>query len=142
MLNVEMEVSLLNEQNLKPVRSESEAREKGAKGGKASGAARRKKRDAKEAAILLLNLAVTDKLDKYLEELNVKEQDRTNLVAIIARHVLQAQSGNINSARLVLETAGYLQKNSQDNNLNVNIGKNGKGENNIVVYLPDKEELE
>lgn len=129
----------MNEQNLKPVRSESEAREKGAKGGKASGASRRRKRDAKEAAKMILDLASTEKLDKYLDELNIKARDRTNLVAIIARHTLQAQSGNVNSARFVLELAGYLQKNSQDNNFNVNIGKD---ENNIVVYLPQKEELE
>lgn len=132
----------MNEQNLKPPRSTSEARERGAKGGKASGAARRKKRDAKEAANLFLNLAASKNLDKYLDELNVKEQDKTNLMAIIARHTLQAQSGNINSARFIFELAGYLQKNSQDNNLNVNIGKGGKDGSNIVVYLPEKEELE
>ncbi len=132
----------MNEQNLKPPRSTNEARERGAKGGKASGAARRKKRDAKEAAKLFLNLATTEKLDKYLDELNVNDRDKTNLMAIIARHTLQAQAGNINSARLILELAGYLQKNSQDNNLNVNIGKNSKSGSNVVVYLPEKEELE
>ena len=37
---------MANEQNLKPVRSEKEAREKGRKGGIASGKARREKKNS------------------------------------------------------------------------------------------------
>ena len=49
------QVVTMNEQNL-IVPSSSEARENGSKGGKASGAARRKKRDMKQCMELLLSL--------------------------------------------------------------------------------------
>lgn len=44
----------MNEQNLKPVRTESEAREKGRRGGKASGESRRKRKTLREELLLLL----------------------------------------------------------------------------------------
>ena len=50
---------MANEQNLKKFGSEREPSEAGRKGGKASGAARRRKRDMKNAAKLLLNMPVT-----------------------------------------------------------------------------------
>ena len=56
-------------------------------------------------------------------------------MGIVARHVVSAQSGNVNSARLVLEMAGMLQKNGSENSVNVNIGSNE--EDRVVFYLPD-----
>ncbi len=52
-----------NEQNLIPMdqRSQSEARELGREGGRASGASRRRKRSLREAADLYLSLPVADK---------------------------------------------------------------------------------
>ena len=50
---------MANEQNLKKFGSEREPSEAGRKGGKASGVARRRKRDMKNAAKLLLNMPVT-----------------------------------------------------------------------------------
>jgi len=44
-----------NTQNLRPVRSKEEARERGAKGGKASGEARRARRTLKEELLLMLS---------------------------------------------------------------------------------------
>ena len=52
---------MANEKNLKPIQSEKEAREKGRKGGIASGKARLEKRTAKEFAQAALNAEVTDK---------------------------------------------------------------------------------
>ena len=46
---------MANEKNLKPVRTESEAREKGRKGGIASGEARRKRKTLKEELLLMLS---------------------------------------------------------------------------------------
>lgn len=46
---------MANEDNLIPVRSESEAREKGRKGGFASGEARRRKKDLRECLKALLD---------------------------------------------------------------------------------------
>ena len=48
-------------ENLKPVRSEDEARELGKKGGIASGIARREKRDMAYFARLMLDEVITDK---------------------------------------------------------------------------------
>lgn len=48
-------------ENLKPVRSENEARELGKKGGIASGIARREKRDMAYFARLMLDEVITDK---------------------------------------------------------------------------------
>jgi hypothetical protein len=52
---------MANEKNLKPVRSESEAREKGKKGGIASGKARLAKKTAREYAIATLEGVIKDK---------------------------------------------------------------------------------
>jgi hypothetical protein len=46
---------MANEQNLKPVTSKKEARERGRKGGLASGEARRKRKTLKEELLLLLS---------------------------------------------------------------------------------------
>ena len=46
---------MANEQNLKPVKSKKEARERGRKGGLASGEARRKRKTLKEELLLILS---------------------------------------------------------------------------------------
>ena len=46
---------MANEQNLKPVSSKKEARERGRKGGLASGEARRKRKTLKEELLLILS---------------------------------------------------------------------------------------
>ena len=46
---------MANEQNLKPVSSKKEARERGRKGGLASGEARRKRKTLKEELLLMLS---------------------------------------------------------------------------------------
>ena len=57
---------MANEKNLKPVRSESEAREKGKKGGIASGKARLAKKTARENAIAALEGVTKDKEGKSI----------------------------------------------------------------------------
>ena len=54
---------MANDENLIPMnrRTESERREIASKGGKASGEARRKKRDMRKAAETLLNMPVSNK---------------------------------------------------------------------------------
>ena len=73
---------MANEQNLKKFGSEREPSEAGRKGGKASGVARRRKRDMKNAAKLLLNMPVTgENTIKNLETLGFEEEDMTNQMA-------------------------------------------------------------
>jgi hypothetical protein len=50
---------MANEQNLKPVTSKKEARERGRKGGLASGEARRKRKTLKEELLLMLSKGET-----------------------------------------------------------------------------------
>lgn len=60
---------MANNQNLKPIRSESEAREKGKNGGQKSGASRRKRKALKEELLLLLsNGDIQEKLSLALIE--------------------------------------------------------------------------
>ena len=125
-----------NVENLRPAALTSEeAMKRGKQGGINSGIARRKKRDAKEAAKLFLDMAVTEQLDKNLEQLMIKEGDRTNLMAIMARMTLLAQSGSINAAKLLLEVTDSLPKNNPENNFSVNVGKDT--DDNVVIVIPD-----
>ena len=127
-----------NIENMRPPKTKDEAKRRRATGGLKSGEVRRAKRDAKETALLFLNMAATGNLDEILDKLNIEKNDRTNLMGIVARHVVSAQSGNVNSARLVLEMAGMLQKNGSENSVNVNIGTGD--DESVIICLPAKDE--
>lgn len=100
---------MANEQNLKKFGSEREPSEAGRKGGKASGAARRRKRDMKNAAKLLLNMPVTgENTIKNLETLGFEEEDMTNQMALMVRVFQKAmQTGDVRAAEFLRDTAGY-----------------------------------
>lgn len=85
-------------QNLKPIRSEAEAREKGKKGGKASGASRRKRAELKQRFEVLLNCKTQEKDDKgrYL----------TGAEAMALKAFTSALSGDWKAWELVRDTAG------------------------------------
>lgn len=124
-----------NTQNLKPVRTKSEASKRGKKGGVASGESRRKKRDAKETCLLFLDMAAAGNLDDIMSKLDIPEDSRTNLMGVIARQVVTAQGGGPQSekaARLILEIAGMLQKNGNETNINISTD-----EEKVVFYLPE-----
>ena len=126
--------------NLKPITSSEEARERGRAGGKKSAESRRNKRDAMDAARLFLNLAATEQLDDNLAKLNVKKMDRTNMLGVIARLTLSAQTGNVRAAEVLFEISGYKAAalNNNSSNLNVNIGN--KDDNKVIIYLPEIDE--
>ena len=124
-----------NPSNLDPVKSKEEATKRGRNGGIKSGEARRAKRSAKETAQLFLNMAAAETVDERLNDLNVKTQDRTNLMGVIARLTILAQSGNINAVRLLMEISGDLQNKMSENNFSVNVGKDD--EDNVVIVIPD-----
>lgn len=96
------------QENLIPFteRTEDEQREIARKGGVASGEARRKKRDAKAAARLILNLPASESLEANLKKLGVKEEDFTNMVAIMARAFTKAMSGDISAMSFLIDMAG------------------------------------
>jgi len=96
-----------NPENLKPVRTTDEARKRGAAGGKASGAARRKRRDARSAISLLLNMAVRESLEENMEEMGFQEEDWTNMNAMWARIFTDAMAGDKTAQKMILDYGGF-----------------------------------
>ena len=64
---------MANEKNLKPVASESEARAKGYKGGKASGEARRAKKTLRELVEIFGSLGVNKDTKTLMKQLGIPE---------------------------------------------------------------------
>ena len=78
---------MANEQNLKPVSSKKEARERGRKGGLASVEARRKRKSLKEEILLML-----------------EDEELQQSVAIAL--IKQAQNGNVKAFGMLRDTIG------------------------------------
>ena len=78
---------MANEQNLKPVSSKKEARERGRKGGLASVEARRKRKSLKEELLLML-----------------EDEELQQSVAIAL--IKQAQNGNVKAVGMLRDTIG------------------------------------
>lgn len=100
---------MANEQNLIPFseRSTSEARECGAKGGVASGEARRRKRNLKAAAEYYLSLSPTDtKTWNSLSLDGVDPEDIDNQMAIVAGMTKAAIHGDSKAAKVVVDIIG------------------------------------
>lgn len=140
-----------NEKNLRPVQSEKEAREKGRKGGIASGAARRRKRDMRQAAKLLLDADVSPSqksMRMLMKSLGIDEQDMTYSMAILSAVLLQAGNGNVKAAAFLRDTAGYnptqqlqekqfaYQKKRDRERVEDDSGESGDG-GDVVIYVPD-----
>lgn len=93
---------MANEENLKKIRSTSEARELGKKGGKASGKARRKKANLKKALNTILTAEATHKTAAVLESLGF---ENTNEMAIMLSLTQQALKGNVRAIELINKMA-------------------------------------
>jgi len=101
----------MNNQNLKPVRSKSKAREIGAKGGKKSGAARRKKKYIKEQLETLMLLDLQEcKLKENMRNLGIAENDITLQNAILVMLTQQALNGSIRAFQVIRDTLGQSPK--------------------------------
>jgi len=87
---------MANERNLKPARSKSEARERGANGGRASGVARRKKRDLRACLVALLESRTED--------------GRTGSEIMAAQLYSAALSGDVKAIKLFAELAGHTRQ--------------------------------
>lgn len=129
---------MANNENLKPIRSKSEAREKGRNGGIASGAARRKKRTMREAAETFLNLPVKDQsLLEKLRPLGIKKGDMDYQTVMIVSLFQQVLKGDIKAAEFLRDTLGGIESSGSpcddppDGELNYE---------DTVIYLPQIEE--
>lgn len=99
--------------NLIPLnrRTKEEQKEICTKGGKASGAARRKIRDMKMAVRSMLSLPISAKdqakLWNSVRSLGTAVEDMDYLSAIIASMIAKATSGDVKAAQWLRDTAGY-----------------------------------
>ena len=92
---------MANEQNLIPQAHVLTVEEQ-SKGGKASGAARRRKRTLKQAVDLAMSLPVTDpKRKDKLSEMGIAEDDADNQMAVVVGLMLKAMNGNPKAAELL-----------------------------------------
>lgn len=101
-----------NVQNLKPIRSSEEARARGAKGGKASGEARRRKADFRKA----LNLLLTVEIDhpEWTPFLRANGIDSTLESAVNASMIKEALAGNVKAYVAIREALGQTVKSDLD----------------------------
>ena len=95
---------MANNENLKPVRTKSEARERGRNGGKKSGEARRRKADFRRT----LNMLLTAKIDSsewtpFLESLGL---DSTLESAVNAAMIREALAGNVKAYEAIAKYSG------------------------------------
>lgn len=110
---------MANEQNLNPCRSKSEARERGAAGGRASGEARRRKRAMREVLDDLLQMPLKRGELKNVEclsdltgpngKLNLLNNPKVNLTVeqvVLLAQVFLAANGNTKAATFLRDTAG------------------------------------
>lgn len=128
-------------ENLNPVRTKEEAKKRGQNGGKKSGEARRRKRDAKEAAKLILNLPCTEAISKNLKTMSVDEEDYTNRVALFARAFTQAMTGDVKAMEFIVEMAGETPRHQLEvKRYEDEAGRNSAGGNVVddwVSSIPD-----
>lgn len=98
----------MNEQNLIPFseRSESEVREINAKGGKASGETRRRKRDMKQKMKALLELPAAANDKEQLEALGVDPDDMDNEMVLVMAMFLGAAGGDVKAFDRVMQLLG------------------------------------
>lgn len=110
---------MANEKNLKPVRTKSEAREKGKKGGKASGASRRRHKSLQETMLMVSKLPLDDIGINRAKRTGVNisdidEYDMTALTAVVLGQVRAAANGNSQAAQVVAEWMDLATKHKKD----------------------------
>lgn len=95
-----------NSRYLQPVRTSEEAREKGARGGRASGASRRKKASLRRAAQMVLSLdAANPGAREAMAAMGIEEDELTNAAMVTSRMVLRAADGDVAAYRALMEAA-------------------------------------
>lgn len=94
--------------NLKPVRTENEAREKGAAGGRASGQARRRKKMLKEGIAAMMQEQAPDGAVKSFRKAGFDVS--TNYEAMVAACMIGAMNGNVRMLELVSDLMGERER--------------------------------
>ena len=106
---------MANEQNLIPFskRSEREARENGAKGGKKSGEVRRQRKAFREQMELLLSLPVKNEEHKaFMEQLGIDEANMDNQMMLLMSVFNKAMKGDLEAFREIKGVVSDMGKNA------------------------------
>lgn len=102
---------MANESNLQPVRTESEARELGRKGGIASGEARRKKKTLAQIGDMIGALEVkAEKNRNIMLDAGIAEEDLIRDTETIFRINLKAQQGDVKAAEFLAKIRGQFKE--------------------------------
>ena len=118
----------MNDENLvrNEERTPSERRELASKAGRASGAARRKKRDLKGVIKMLLDGEITNK----------KGETATRREVMAISLIDNAMRGNVKAAKLVAELAGEVPDKKVEAAIAMSGGKK-KGNRHVVIQFVD-----
>ena len=97
---------MANEGNLKPPTTK-EARERGAKGGRASAEAKKKRKAMKEQMEMLLNLPLKDEQTRaFLEKMGIDTANMDNQMALVVATFQNAIRGDMKAVNIVREIIG------------------------------------
>lgn len=103
---------MANNENLRPVRSKSEARERGRNGGRASGKSRRKKAAFRDTLNLLLTLEIDD--NEWAPLLQSLGLDCTLETALNMAMIKQGLAGNVKAYEAVAKYSGQSPQTEAD----------------------------
>lgn len=104
---------MANEHNLKPVRSEREARELGRKGGKKSGEARRRKAALRDTMNRLLTMQVN--VEGLSDVIRADSGEDTTYEDVITMAMIQqAMMGNVTAYQAVMKVVGQTERSEED----------------------------
>ena len=103
---------MANDENLKPVRTKSEARERGRNGGKASGKSRRRKAALRDTMNRLLTMQVD--VTGVSEVLLADGGESTYEEVIGMAMIEQAMAGNVKAYQAIMQTVGQTVKSDSD----------------------------
>ena len=103
---------MANSENLKPVRTKSEARERGRNGGRASGKSRRRKAAFRDTLNLLLTLDIDD--DEWAPLLRSLGLDCTLETALNMAMIKAGLTGNVKAYEAVAKYAGQSPQTEAD----------------------------
>lgn len=100
------------QQDLKPVRTKEEAKERGRNGGIKSGEVRRAKKNMRETAKTLMSMQVVgDNNKRNLEAFGISKEDQNYMTAVVVRLMQKALvEGDTSAVRLLGELTGDLNR--------------------------------
>jgi len=102
-----------NEYNLKPVRSEREARELGRKGGKKSGEARRRKAALRDTMNRLLTMQVN--VEGLSDVIRADSGEDTTYEDVITMAMIQqAMMGDVKAYQAIMKVVGQTERSEED----------------------------